>query len=128
MAQLLRQRAADVADVTVTGISHDSRQIYPGDLFAALPGANTHGAAFIEAAAAAGAVAVLTDTAGAQQARGLPVIELSDPRSHVGQVAAFIYGEPARDLLMLGITGTNGKTTTAYLVESGLQAAGHRAG
>ena len=128
VAQLLRQRAADVADVTVTGISHDSRQIYPGDLFAALPGANTHGAAFIEAAAAAGAVAVLTDTAGAQQARGLPVIELSDPRSHVGQVAAFIYGEPARDLLMLGITGTNGKTTTAYLVESGLQAAGHRAG
>jgi UDP-N-acetylmuramoyl-L-alanyl-D-glutamate--2,6-diaminopimelate ligase len=128
VAQLLRQRAPDGPEVAVTGVAHDSRQIQPGDLFAALPGAKTHGVAFAAEAAAAGAVAVLTDTAGGQRVQGLPVIALHDPRSHLGQVAAFIYGEPARELLMLGITGTNGKTTTAYLVESGLRAAGHRAG
>jgi UDP-N-acetylmuramoyl-L-alanyl-D-glutamate--2,6-diaminopimelate ligase len=128
VAQLLRQPGPDSADVAVTGVTHDSRQVQPGDLYAALPGAKLHGAAFIAQAAEAGAVAVLTDVAGTPLACGLPVLTVEDPRAHLGRIAAYVYGEPARDLLMLGITGTNGKTTTAYLVESGLRAAGNQVG
>jgi UDP-N-acetylmuramoyl-L-alanyl-D-glutamate--2,6-diaminopimelate ligase len=114
------------ADVQVTGITHSSREVRPGDLYAALAGANRHGAEFIRAAAAAGAVAVLTDAAGAEPARqaGLPVLVADDPRAALGAAAAAIYGDPSARLTMIGITGTAGKTSTAYLVESGLRAAG----
>src|SRR5215204_2656940 len=112
----------------VTGVTHDSRQVRPGDLYAALPGAHTHGATFAAAAAAAGAVAVLTDSAGAEMGSGLPTLVVAEPRTRLGEVAAHVYGQPARDLLMFGVTGTNGKTTTVHLLESGLRAAGHRTG
>ncbi|MET9360968.1 UDP-N-acetylmuramoyl-L-alanyl-D-glutamate--2,6-diaminopimelate ligase [Streptomyces sp. NPDC006632] len=114
----------------VTGITHDSRAVRPGDLYAALPGANTHGADFAAQAASLGAVAVLTDPAGRERAAatGLPVLVAGDPRGRMGELAAEIYGHPGRDLLQLGITGTSGKTTTAYLVEGGLRGAGHATG
>ncbi|MFC5723148.1 UDP-N-acetylmuramoyl-L-alanyl-D-glutamate--2,6-diaminopimelate ligase [Streptomyces gamaensis] len=110
----------------VTGITHDSRAVRPGDLYAALPGARFHGADFAPQAAGLGAAAVLTDPAGAERAAatGLPVLTVDDPRAVMGELAATIYGEPGRDLLRIGITGTSGKTTTAYLVEGGLRAAG----
>ena len=128
VTELLRLPTRDTADVEITGVIHDSRQVRPGDLYAALPGANTHGAAFVTDAASAGAVAVFTDPAGADSTGGLPTVVVDNPRAQLGRVAAYVYGEPARDLLMLGITGTNGKTTTAYLMESGLRAAGHVTG
>lgn len=108
----------------VTGITHDSRAVRPGDLYAALPGARLHGADFVTQAAGLGAVAVLTDPTGAERAAatGLPVLVVDDPRARMGQLAATIYGRPGRDLLQIGITGTSGKTTTAYLVEGGLKA------
>ncbi|MFE9401023.1 UDP-N-acetylmuramoyl-L-alanyl-D-glutamate--2,6-diaminopimelate ligase [Streptomyces sp. NPDC006530] len=114
----------------VTGITHDSRAVRPGDLYAALPGANTHGADFAAQAASLGAVAVLTDPAGRERAAatGLPVLVSGDPRGRMGELAAEIYGHPGRELLQLGITGTSGKTTTAYLVEGGLRGAGHATG
>ncbi|MBD0743280.1 UDP-N-acetylmuramoyl-L-alanyl-D-glutamate--2,6-diaminopimelate ligase [Streptomyces sp. CBMA152] len=114
----------------VSGITHDSRAVRPGDLYAALPGARFHGADFAAQAAGLGASAVLTDPAGADRAAatGLPVLVTADPRAVMGQLAAEIYGYPGRDLLQLGITGTSGKTTTAYLVEGGLRGAGHRTG
>ncbi|HEU0042607.1 MAG TPA: UDP-N-acetylmuramoyl-L-alanyl-D-glutamate--2,6-diaminopimelate ligase, partial [Jiangellaceae bacterium] len=116
----------------VTGITHDSRQVRSGDLYAALPGALTHGARFGAAAAEAGAAAVLTDHAGVDHLHAagvrLPTLVVTAPRVHLGTVAAMIYGHPARDLLMLGITGTNGKTTTAYLLDAGLRAAGESVG
>ena len=107
----------------VTGITHDSRAVRPGDLYAALPGARLHGADFVTQAAGLGAVAVLTDPAGADRgaATGLPVLVVEDPRGQMGELAATIYGHPGRDLLQIGITGTSGKTTTAYLVEGGLK-------
>jgi UDP-N-acetylmuramoyl-L-alanyl-D-glutamate--2,6-diaminopimelate ligase len=116
--------------VRVSGVTHDSRQVRPGDLYVALPGSNAHGASFAPAAGGAGAVAVLTDPLGTQRASlaGLPVLVVRDPRAVLGAVAADVYGHPARDLLMLGVTGTNGKTTMAYLLEAGLRAAGHRTG
>ena len=114
----------------VTGITHDSRLVRPGDLYAALPGSRHHGARFCADAAAAGAVAVLTDPAGrdAAVASGLPVFVVGDPRSRLGAVASWIYGNPSARLLLIGVTGTSGKTTTTYLLESGLRAAGHSTG
>ncbi|MFG2962494.1 MULTISPECIES: UDP-N-acetylmuramoyl-L-alanyl-D-glutamate--2,6-diaminopimelate ligase [unclassified Streptomyces] len=113
--------AGDTAEVT--GITHDSRAVRPGDLYAALPGARLHGADFVAQAAGLGAVAVLTDPTGAERAAatGLPVLVVDDPRARMGELAATIYGRPGSDLLQLGITGTSGKTTTAYLVEGGLK-------
>ncbi len=116
------------AGVLITGCTHDSRAVQPGDLYAALPGAHSHGADFVAAAIAAGAVAVLTDPAAAQGMSSAPVLVADDPRSVLGDVAAWVHGFPARDLLMLGVTGTNGKTTTAFLLEAGLRAAGRSTG
>jgi UDP-N-acetylmuramoyl-L-alanyl-D-glutamate--2,6-diaminopimelate ligase len=112
-------------DTPVTGITHDSRAVRPGDLYAALPGARFHGADFAAQAAAAGAAAVLTDPAGTERAAatGLTVLTVADPRAVMGSLAAAVYDEPGEALLCIGITGTSGKTTTAYLVEGGLRAA-----
>ncbi|WP_461063125.1 UDP-N-acetylmuramoyl-L-alanyl-D-glutamate--2,6-diaminopimelate ligase [Streptomyces pseudoechinosporeus] len=111
------------AAAEVTGITHDSRAVRPDDLYAALPGARLHGADFVTQAAGLGAVAVLTDPTGAERAAatGLPVLVVDDPRGRMGELAATIYGHPGRDLLQIGITGTSGKTTTAYLIEGGLK-------
>jgi UDP-N-acetylmuramoyl-L-alanyl-D-glutamate--2,6-diaminopimelate ligase len=116
--------------VDVTGVTHASSAVRPGDLYAALPGSRRHGAEFIAAAAGAGAVAVLTDQAGADRAAaaGLPALLVDDPRGRLGTVASRVYGEPTTKLTMIGITGTAGKTSTAYLIESGLRAAGRRTG
>jgi UDP-N-acetylmuramoyl-L-alanyl-D-glutamate--2,6-diaminopimelate ligase len=110
----------------VRGVTLASAEVQPGDLYAALPGARTHGVRYVSDAAARGAVAVLTDPTGRDEAAaaGLPVCVVHDPRAVLGAVADRVYGEPSRRLKVLGITGTNGKTTTAYLVEAGLAAAG----
>ncbi|MFE2989528.1 UDP-N-acetylmuramoyl-L-alanyl-D-glutamate--2,6-diaminopimelate ligase [Streptomyces sp. NPDC059262] len=106
-----------------TGITHDSRAVRPGDIYAALPGARFHGADFAAQAASLGAVAALTDPSGAERvaAAGLPALVVENPRGRMGELAATIYGHPGRDLLQIGITGTSGKTTTAYLIEGGLR-------
>ncbi|HBF81165.1 MAG TPA: UDP-N-acetylmuramoyl-L-alanyl-D-glutamate--2,6-diaminopimelate ligase, partial [Streptomyces sp.] len=120
-----RLGAAPQESGEVTGITHDSRAVRPGDVYAALPGARLHGADFAAQAAGLGAVAVLTDPAGAERAAatGIPVLVTEDPRGRMGELAAEIYGRPGADLLQIGITGTSGKTTTAYLVEGGLRGA-----
>jgi UDP-N-acetylmuramoyl-L-alanyl-D-glutamate--2,6-diaminopimelate ligase len=104
--------------------------VQPGDLYAALPGAHVHGAQFASQAAALGAAAVLTDADGRDRAvaAGLPVLLADAPRALLGAVAREVYGAPAAGLLVVGVTGTNGKTTTAFLLEAGLRAAGHRTG
>nr|WP_200308363.1 UDP-N-acetylmuramoyl-L-alanyl-D-glutamate--2,6-diaminopimelate ligase [Streptomyces adelaidensis] len=121
--QLSAEQPVSADAVEVTGITHDSRAVRPGDLYAALPGARLHGADFVTQAAGLGAVAVLTDPSGAERAAatGLPVLSVENPRARMGELAATIYGRPGRDLLQIGITGTSGKTTTAYLVEGGLR-------
>jgi UDP-N-acetylmuramoyl-L-alanyl-D-glutamate--2,6-diaminopimelate ligase len=117
-------------EVAIAGITHDSRRVRPGDLYAALPGSTVHGADFSEQAAAAGAAAIMTDRAGYERAAatGLPVLVVDRPRDVLGRAAAWVYGEPARDLTLIGVTGTSGKTTTVYLLEAGLRAAGVHTG
>ena len=117
-------------DVQVTGITLDTRLVEPGDLFVALPGRHHHGSAFAETAVRAGAVAVLTDTDGAPAAgeAGVPVVVVADPRHAMAAAAARIYADPAAAMTMYAITGTNGKTTTAYLLEAALLAGGESTG
>ena len=114
----------------VTGVTHDSRAVQPGDLYAALPGTQVHGAEFSQAAVAAGAVAILTDPAGRDRAvaAGVPVFVVADPRARLGEVACWVYGDPSGRLRLIGVTGTSGKTTTSYLIEAGLRMAGHETG
>src|SRR5580692_2432901 len=114
----------------LSGVTLDSRAAAPGDLYAALPGTRTHGAAYAEQAVAAGAVAILTDPDGRDRAAraGVPVFVVSSPRDRLGDVSCWIYGDPSTRMTMIGVTGTSGKTTTSYLCEAGLRAAGHAAG
>jgi UDP-N-acetylmuramoyl-L-alanyl-D-glutamate--2,6-diaminopimelate ligase len=129
VAALLGAAADPTVNRQVMGVTHDSRAVRPGDLYAALPGARAHGAAFAAEAAGRGAVAMLTDPAGVALAAGaLPAVVVADPRAALGGVAARVYGQPSSRLRCFGVTGTNGKTTTSYLVEAGLRAAGDTTG
>ena len=118
------------ADVQVSGITHDSRAVHDGDVYVAFAGARFHGSEFIEQAMANGAVAVLTDEVGAAvaDAVGLSCIVVPDVRQVLGAASSMIYGNPAESMTMVGITGTNGKTTTAYLLDAALRAAGRTTG
>jgi len=105
-------------DVEFTGVTLDSRDVRTGDLFLALPGAKVHGAAFVEDVKAKGAVAILTDAKGAEiVGDSLPFVVMDDPRKVVGLIAAWFYDAPFTSLGAVGITGTNGKTTTASLLD-----------
>lgn len=110
----------DATDVVVSGLALNTSHVITGDLYAALPGARSHGADFADRAAAAGAVAVLTDPDGAARAAssGLPVVVVDEPRQALPGLSAELYGRPADALTTVGITGTQGKTTTTYLAEA----------
>ena len=106
--------------VLLTGISMNTGDLRPGDLFVAMPGVKTHGANFIAKAIEQGAVAVVTDSAGLELLHGIaiPVMRLEEPRTHLGELAAFVYGNTEGNMpLLFGTTGTNGKTSTSYLLE-----------
>lgn len=104
----------------IRGVSVDSTDIQVGEAFIALPGFTTHGANYAAAAVTNGAVAVITDPEGAamlDQAQPSVVITCQDPRVHVGALAAKVYGAPSEKMPVFGVTGTNGKTTTATLLQ-----------
>lgn len=120
-----------VADVTVTGVTLRAQDAQPGDLFAALPGSTSHGARYAADAVSRGAVAVLTDAGGVAllgELPGVAVVVHPDPRAVLGALAARVYGRPSEHITVIGVTGTSGKTTTTYLIEAGLRAAGRTAG
>lgn len=124
------------AAVSVTGISLNSRTVEQGDLYVALPGASRHGADFVSQAVARGAVAVLTDDAGARQLAlsadaVVPVLVVDGPRNVVGPLSAMIYQSQlsaGRAPRLYGVTGTNGKTTTTYFINALLGALGQKTG
>ena len=131
LSHLAKSVSGDVSgEAKVFGITHDSRSVQPGDVYVALLGANNHGIDFVDEAVKNGAVAIASDSHGAQIAKqkGLPVIELSNARKDMATLAAMIYGNPEANLVITGVTGTNGKTTTTHMLRSIFLDAGKNVG
>jgi len=125
--ELVRDSAS--TDPTIRGIRYDSRQVAPGDLFVALRGANSDGHDYLERAIAAGAAALLVEATPEEALPGdVPVVVVPDTRRALAPIAARFYGHPASEMNLVGVTGTNGKTSTTYLAESILTQASQRVG
>jgi UDP-N-acetylmuramoyl-L-alanyl-D-glutamate--2,6-diaminopimelate ligase len=113
------------ANPLIRGLSLDSREIVAGDLFIALQGAHAHGMEFLQQVRKSGASAVITDNRGYEiaaaslneQKDDFPILITRDLRSALGPLSAWFYGAPSHDIRLYGITGTNGKTTVAYLLD-----------
>jgi UDP-N-acetylmuramoyl-L-alanyl-D-glutamate--2,6-diaminopimelate ligase len=130
LSELLSGAGAEVTrggpDVEVTGVSADSREVRPGDVFFALAGHRTDGRRHVDEALARGARAVVVDRPLA--APGATVVVAAAPRRLLGLAAARLAGDPSAGLMLVGVTGTNGKTTTTYLLEAIWRAAGLQPG
>lgn len=119
------------SSINVTGISMNTGDLRPGDLFVAMPGKKTHGANFLAKAIELGAVAVVTDSAGMEiiGESELPFMVLEQPREQLGELAAFVYGNTKGNVpTLFATTGTNGKTSTTYLLEAILRQLGRITG
>jgi len=113
----------------VTNIAHDSRKVVPGSLFVAVRGFHSDGHLFVSQAMEKGAVAVIAeDGTLTGTSSPVPVVLVKDSRNALALIANAFYGHPSRNLKLIGVTGTNGKTTTTYLVKSILEAAGSSTG
>jgi UDP-N-acetylmuramoyl-L-alanyl-D-glutamate--2,6-diaminopimelate ligase len=112
-------------DVEIVQVCHDSRRCGAGSLFVAIHGLMTDGNRYADAARKKGAVAVVSE----DEARpGMPWVRVPDSREALAVLSAALMGDPSRSLELVGVTGTNGKTTTTYLIDAGLRAAGHAVG
>jgi len=109
----------------VSGLEYDSRRVQPGDVFVAIRGESSDGNKFIDKAIAAGAVAVVTDSATERPRAGIAWAQVPHGRRALARLSANFYKRPAERLAVIGITGTNGKSTTAFLLEA-ILAAAHR--
>ena len=111
-------------DIEIKEVSYDSRAVQPGDLFVAIRGYATDGHKYIAKAMEQGAAAVVCEEA----PEGVPAVVVENSRIALAEIAANRFGHPAESMVMLGVTGTNGKTTTTYLVKHMLEDAGHKVG
>ncbi|HVH27104.1 MAG TPA: UDP-N-acetylmuramoyl-L-alanyl-D-glutamate--2,6-diaminopimelate ligase [Vicinamibacterales bacterium] len=109
--------------VTVTGVAYDSRTVKPGNVFVALKGLHADGTTFVHQAMDRGAVAIVSEDPPAEQTR-VSWTQVHDARLALAQLAAAFYRHPSGEMQVIGVTGTNGKTTTAYLIASIFEAAG----
>ncbi|HEX6240513.1 MAG TPA: UDP-N-acetylmuramoyl-L-alanyl-D-glutamate--2,6-diaminopimelate ligase [Polyangiales bacterium] len=117
------QAIAGAQGLPLLGVNSDSRAVQSGDLFAAVQGARSDGRKFVPQALQQGAAAVLCD---APLAQDVPHVRVDDVRARLGPIAHFVYGEPTKALKTVAVTGTNGKTTVGYLLETLLAEAGQR--
>lgn len=116
------------AEVEITGVNIDSRRIASGHLFVAIKGTQTDGHAYIGKAEELGAAAVLCEEMPAEPKEGVTYVTVASTESAVGPVATLFYGDPSRHLKLVGVTGTNGKTTIATLLYNMFRKMGHRCG
>jgi UDP-N-acetylmuramoyl-L-alanyl-D-glutamate--2,6-diaminopimelate ligase len=123
-----RRAVADGAQVQVSGIAYDSRRAGPGSVFVALRGQHADGTAFAPQAIARGAALVVAESPPPDGATPVPWVRVNDARLALALLADRFFGHPSGDLALIGITGTNGKTTTAYLLRSIFEATGNRCG
>jgi len=130
LAELASGIAAVPPSLEVSDIAYDSRLVTPGCLYIGLAGAKTHGASYAPQAGAAGAVAMVTDAAGAGLAGdcGLPVLVVDEPRAAMGRLAARLFGNPTSGKLTFGVTGTTGKSTISFMLDAALRAQGRHVG
>lgn len=130
LARAFALRLHGPASAAVTGIAVAASHVHPGDLYVGMQGAHAHGATFAAEARERGAVALLTDAAGRELAAesGLPVLVGPQPRALLGALSAWVYGTVDAPLELFGVTGTNGKTSTAYLLDAVLRQLGRRTG
>ncbi len=116
-------------ETPVTGIDSDSREICKGNIFVAIQGGGTDGHLFLEEAATNGCLAVVVERVAANLLLpGVIIIQVDDSNHSLGLLAAAFYCHPAREMTMIGITGTNGKTTTSWILEKILKANNYRVG
>lgn len=132
LAKLLFQRDPQIRVVNlqrlrVTGVTDDSRQVMPGNLFAALPGSKHDGTGFVRDALAMGASAVLVSRP-MKELKLVPQIVSDNPRRTLGHLASLLNGDPSHHMKVIGITGTNGKTTSAFVLREILERCGLRVG
>ena len=127
LAAALAHSAASAPAVTCTGVTHDSRIVRPGMVFVALRGRQSDGAVFAAQAVQAGAAAVVAETP-SPVAVAVPWIVVPDARVALARLAALFFDRPSHAMTVVGVTGTNGKTTTSYLVRAIFEAAGIRCG
>jgi len=125
-AEILSQSGGSSGNPAVSGVDYDSRRIRPGFVFVAMKGETSDGNRFIDQAIAAGAVAIVTDSATEKARPGIAWAQVPHGRRALGRLSANFYKRPAERIATTGITGTNGKSTTAFIVESILQAAGRK--
>lgn len=119
--------APEHAEVEVTGVTHDSRRVKPGSVFVAISGHERDGCHFVEDALSRGAVAVVSERP-MRLSRPVPHFVVPEARRALAVLAASFYGKPSRRMKVVGVTGTNGKTTTAWMLRAILQRAGKRCG
>lgn len=117
---------AQSGDASVTGVEYDSRKVKPGTLFVAVRGETSDGNRYIDQAIEKGAVAIITDSASETQRPGVAWAQVPHGRRALARISANFYGQPANRVSTTGITGTNGKSTTAFLLESILRATGRK--
>lgn len=129
LSQLLKPWISEsIYDCEITGVQNDSRQIQAGDLFIAYPGAKVDGRAFIEQAIAAGAAAIAYDPLHYDAASiSIPKVPIAHLAEHLGQIAQRFYNNPSAALNVVGVTGTNGKTTIAYQLAQAHSLLGNKA-
>jgi UDP-N-acetylmuramoyl-L-alanyl-D-glutamate--2,6-diaminopimelate ligase len=123
IAEVMAVGSAGTSEATIAGVEYDSRRVRPGAVFVAMKGGTTDGNRYIEKAIAAGALGVITDSAQtfdhlSVYHPGFPVLEVEHGRRALAQASAAFFGHPERKVAAVGITGTNGKTTTAFLAEA----------
>ena len=123
------RRTNETDDPMIRGVRYDSREVSPGDLFVALRGVNSDGHDYLAKAVELGAAALLVEELPDDAIRrNIPAVRVPDARRAMAPIAARFFGDPANELALVGVTGTNGKTSTTYLVESILAQAGQRVG